>query len=155
MPPTVGKGMTRAVILWGSCLHWQDPLLIFSSICAGHHEMTWIASSGLHDLCKVIRVFIKGSKTSWASPLSAKASGLSLGSSASSAGLLQEFNKVVISMTSRPCWHQWQFHQQQRNMTEMPKISKNPTWLFFIQLWGKILPTYFSILLQWRGLAFL
>ena len=140
--------MTRAIILWGSCLHWQDPLLIFSSICAGHHEMTWIlldgfftnfygiksfmqghghpsykwlqdipcalrtifknyhlhqgsschltisiASSGLHDLCKVIRVFIKGSKTSWASPLSTKASGSSLGSSASSAGLLQELQQ--------------------------------------------------------------
>ena len=166
--------MTRAIILWGSCLHWQDPLLIFSSICAGHHEMTWIlldgfftnfygiksfmhghghpsykwvqdipcalrtifknyhlhhchltisiASSGLHDLCKVIRVFIKGSKTSWASPLSAKASGLSLGSSASSAGLLQEFNKVVISMTSRPCWHQWQFHQQSPPLSLMSRF---------------------------------
>ena len=118
--------MTRAIILWGSCLHWQDPLLKFSSICAGHHKMTWIASSGLHDLCKVIRVFIKGSKNSWDSPLSAKASGLSLGSSASSIGLLQEFNKVVISMTSRPCWHQWQFHQQSPPLSLMTTTHAPP-----------------------------
>ena len=57
------------------------------------HLTISIASSGLHDLCKVIRVFIKGSKTSWASPLSTKASGSSLGSSASSAGLLQELQQ--------------------------------------------------------------
>ena len=57
------------------------------------HLTISIASSGLHDLCKVTRVFIKGSKTSWASPLSTKASGSSLGSSASSAGLLQELQQ--------------------------------------------------------------
>ena len=140
MPPTVGKGMTRDIILWGYFLHWQDPLFIFSSICAGHHEMTWIlldgfftnfyghpsykwvqdipcalrtifknyhlhhchltisiASSGLPYFCKVIKVFIKGSKSSWASPLSTKASRQSLGSSASSAG---------SSTSSAKWWHQ-------------------------------------------------
>ena len=144
--------MTRAIILWGSYLHWQDPLIIFYSICAGHHEMTWIlldgfftnfygiksfmqghghpsykwvqdipyalrtifknyhlhqgssshltissASSGLHDLCKDIKVFIKGSKSWWASPLSNKASRSSLGFLASSTG---------SSISSAKWWHQ-------------------------------------------------
>ena len=49
-----------------------------------------------------------------------------LGSLASSAGILQEFNKVVISMTSRPCWHQWQFHQQSPPLSLMTTTHAPP-----------------------------
>ena len=53
--------------------------------------------SGLHDLCKGIMVFIRDSKTSWASPTSTRASRPSLGSSTSSAG---------SSTSSAKWWHQ-------------------------------------------------
>ena len=41
---------------------------------------------------------------------------------------------VVASMTSRPCWHQWQFHQQSPPLslmttTHAPPMSMLPLWL--------------------------
>ena len=84
----------------------------------------------------ILYIPLKASKPTATKPLTteepditlcSKASRPSLGSSASLAGFSWVFNifsKMVTSMTSRPCWHQWQFHQHgHQSLLARPSLS--------------------------------